>query len=346
MAERGDGERTAGLRMPAEWTAHERTLIAWPAREAAWRGTTIEAARDAYAEVVAVVSEFEPVTLVADPAHARDAKRRVPGRNVEVVALPLDDSWLRDSGPIFVVGEGGDGSTRAGIDFRFNAWGEAFAPYDKDAEIARLLLDHLGIERFASPIVMEGGAIAVDGAGTLVTTESCLLNRNRNPLLNRADIETELRLQLGAERVVWLAAGLVEDADTDGHVDNFCVPLAPGRAILQTVADPDDPNAPAAAENARRLEEAGIAVEPFELLSRATRDDGSVVAIPYLNLYFCNGAAIVPLGEQDRDMDVEALRRLHALMPDRETVGVPGRVLALGGGGVHCITQQVPAGAR
>src|SRR5215213_230131 len=126
----GDGGgRAAGLRMPAEWAPHERTLIAWPAREAAWRGTTIEAARDVHAEVVAAVAAFEPVTLVADPGQAKDAKRRVPRRNVEVVKLPLDDSWLRDSGPIFVTGEGGEGVTRAGIDFRFNAWGEAFAPY-------------------------------------------------------------------------------------------------------------------------------------------------------------------------------------------------------------------------
>jgi agmatine deiminase len=292
---------------------------------------------------VEAVAAFEPVTLVVDPAHRKDAARRVPRKDVEIVALPLDDSWLRDSGPVIVVGpEGG----RAGIDFRFNAWGEAFAPYDKDAAVARLLLDHLGIERFASPLVLEGGAIAVDGEGTLVTTEQCLLNPNRNPLLNRKEIETELRLQLGVERIVWLAQGLVEDADTDGHVDNVCALLAPGRALVQATAEAGDPNASASEENARRLTAAGIEVERFELLPRAAREDGSVVAIPYLNLYLCNGAAIVPLGEQDADMDAEALRRLGALLPGREIVGVPGRVLALGGGGVHCITQQVPAGVR
>ncbi|HMJ04498.1 MAG TPA: agmatine deiminase family protein [Conexibacter sp.] len=339
----GDGERAVGLRMPAEWAPHERTLIAWPAREAAWRGTTIEAARDVYAQVVAAVAAFEPVTLVADPAHVDDARRRVTSENVELVALPLDDSWLRDSGPIVVVGSDG---RRAGIDFRFNAWGEAFSPYDKDAAIARLVLDHLGIERFASPVVLEGGSIAVDGTGRLVTTEQCLLNPNRNPLLNRGEIERELRMHLGAEQVVWLGRGLVEDADTDGHVDNVCAFLAPRRALLQTVADEDDPNHAAAEENARRLRDAGIEVERLELLPRATREDGSVVAIPYVNLYLCNGAAIVPLGEQDHDMDAEALRLLRELLPGREVVGVPGRVLALGGGGVHCITQQVPIGRR
>lgn len=332
--------RPAGLRMPAEWAPHERTLIAWPAREEAWRGgATIEQARDAHAAVVAAVAAFEPVTLVADPAHAEDARRRVPGENVEVVALPIDDSWLRDSGPIVVT----DGIVRAGIDFRFNAWGEAFTPYDKDAAIAQRLLDHLEIERFGSPIVLEGGSIAVDGEGTLLTTEQCLLNPNRNPLLDRADIERELRLQLGAEKIVWLGQGLVEDADTDGHVDNVAAFVAPGRVLLQTVEDDDDPNWASARENRRRLQEAGLDVIDLPLLPRAKHaDDGDTVAVPYMNFYLCNGAAIVPVAQLDHDMDEEALTRLRALLPGREVVGVPGRVLALGGGGVHCITQQIP----
>lgn len=341
--EQPPAERPGGFRMPAEWAPHERTLIAWPAREAAWRGTTIEVARSVHAEIAAAVAAFEPVTLVADPAHADDARRRVTAENVDVVELPLDDSWLRDSGPLVVVGPEG---RRAGIDFRFNAWGGAFAPYDKDAAIARLLLDHLGIERFSSPLVLEGGSVAVDGEGVLATTEQCLLNRNRNPLLLRGDIEAELRLQLGAERIAWLGRGLVEDADTDGHVDNVCAFIAPGRALVQTADDEEDPNHAAGEENVERLRAAGVDVGRWELLPRATREDGSVVAIPYLNFYLCNGAAIVPLGEQDEEMDAEALRRLRALLPGREVVGVPGRVLAFGGGGVHCITQQIPAGAR
>ncbi len=339
----GDGERAVGLRMPAEWAPHERTLIAWPAREAAWRGTTSEEARDVHAQVVATVAAFEPVTLVVDPAHADDARGRVTAENVDLVVLPLDDSWLRDSGPIVVVGTDG---RRAGIDFRFNAWGEAFTPYEKDAAIARRLLEHLGVERFASPLVLEGGSVAVDGTGRLVTTEQCLLNPNRNPLLDRDEIERELRMHLGAEQVVWLGRGLVEDADTDGHVDNVCAFVAPRRALLQTVAGDDDPNRDAAEENARRLRDAGVEVERLDLLPRTTREDGVVVAIPYTNFYLCNGAAIVPLGEQDHDMDAEALHRLRALLPGREVVGVPGRVLALGGGGVHCITQQIPSAAR
>jgi agmatine deiminase len=220
--------------MPAEWAPHERTLIAWPVREEAWRGATIEEARDAHVETVAAVAAFEPVTLVADPAHVDDARRRVTADNVEVIAMPIDDSWLRDSGPVVVTAARGDGLARAGVDFRFNAWGGAFTPYDKDAAVARLLLRQLRIERVASPLVLEGGSIAVDGEGTLVTTEQCLLNPNRNPLLEREEIERELRLRLGVERVVWLGQGLVEDADTDGHVDNVAAFVAPGRVLLQT----------------------------------------------------------------------------------------------------------------
>jgi agmatine deiminase len=351
MGARGDyasgggtaGERSVGLRMPAEWAPHERTLIAWPAREEAWRGTTIERARDVHVQVVAAIAAFEPVTLVVDPAHAADARARVSAENVELVELPIDDSWLRDSGPLVVVGPEG---RRAGIDFRFNAWGEAFAPYDKDAAIAARVLEQLGIERFGSPLVLEGGAIAVDGTGRLVTTEQCLLNPNRNPLLGREEIEAELCAHLGIEQVTWLGRGLVEDADTDGHVDNVCAFLAPRRALVQVAPDDADPNAVALGENARRLVAAGIEVERWELLPRTTRADGSVVAIPYTNLYLCNGAAIVPLGEQDPDIDADALRRLGALLPGREVVGVPGRALALGGGGVHCITMQVPSGTR
>ena len=327
------------LRMPAEWERHERTLVAWPARAAAWRGTTIEDARDVHAEIVDAIAAFEPVTLVANPPDADDARARVTATNVDVVALPIDDSWLRDSGPIIVRGAQ---DARAGIDFRFNAWGEAFTPYDRDADIARRLLEHLGIERSASPLVLEGGSIAVDGQGTLVTTEQCLLNPNRNPLLSRDEIARELQQQLGADTIVWLENGLVEDADTDGHVDNVCAFLAPGHALLQTVRDPDDPNHDNARRNREILDRAGVAVVELDLLPRTVRDDGAAVAIPYTNFYLCNGAAIVPVAQIDPDMDRQALDLLATLMPGREIVGVPGRVLALGGGGVHCITQQVP----
>lgn len=325
--------------MPAEWSSHELSLVAWPQRVAAWRGTNIEAARDTHAAVVEAISRFEPVLLVVDPSQADDARSRVPEDNVEILAVPIDDSWLRDSGPIVVTDGNGN---RAGIDFRFNAWGEAFSPYDNDAAVSSTILGHLGIERIAQPLVLEGGSIAVDGEGLLVTTEQCLLDPTRNPDLDKEAIEEAVRGPLGADRVVWLDQGLLEDADTDGHVDNICAFIEPGKAMLQTV-DPNDPNWEGTRENVRRLTEAGIETVEWELLPRTERDDGEAVVVPYMNFYIVNGGLIVPLGGVDPEMDDEALRRLIEHFPGREAVGIDGRVLALGGGGIHCITQQIPA---
>jgi agmatine deiminase len=328
------------IAMPAEWDPHELTLVAWPQREDAWRGTTIEAARDTHAEVVAAISQFEPVLLVVDPSQAADARSRVPAANVEILELPIDDSWLRDSGPVIL--SDGQGR-RVGVDFRFNAWGEAFSPYENDAAVASRILEHLGLERIGSPMVLEGGSIAVDGDGLLVTTEQCLLDPSRNPDLGYREIAVELVERLGAERVVWLGDGLLEDVDTDGHVDNICAFYEPGKAILQTVADESDPNWASTRENLRRLEAAGIEVVQLELLPRIPGEDDGVVVVPYTNFYVANGALIVPVGKVDPDMDQEAIRRLGELYPGREAIGIDGRSLALGGGGIHCITQQVPA---
>ncbi len=326
--------------MPAEWEPHEMTLVAWPQRLEAWRGTDIEEARRSHAEVVDAIAQFEPVCLVVDPDQEQQARRQVTAERVEVLPLPIDDSWLRDSGPIFVVdGEGG----RAGVDFRFNAWGEAFTPYDRDAAVSAGILDHLGIERIESTMVLEGGSITVDGNGLLATTRQCLLDPSRNPDMDRAGIEQELRRRLGAETVIWLGNGLVEDADTDGHVDNVAAFIGQGRVLIQTFPDVADPNHEAMEENRAALASAGVTVEEMNLMSRIERADGDPVAVPYMNFYFVNGGVIVPVGGVDPEMDREALQELSGLLPDREVVGIDGRVLALGGGGIHCITQQVPA---
>ena len=326
--------------MPAEWEPHEMTLLAWPQRLEAWRGTDIEEARRSHAEVVDAIAQFEPVCLVVDPDQEQQARRQVTAERVEVLPLPIDDSWLRDSGPIFVAdGEGG----RAGVDFRFNAWGEAFTPYDRDAAVSAGILDHLGIERIESTMILEGGSITVDGNGLLATTRQCLLDPSRNPGMDRAEIEQELRRRLGAETVIWLGNGLVEDADTDGHVDNVAAFIGQGRVLIQAFPDVADPNHEAMEENRAALASAGVTVEEMNLMSRIERADGDPVAVPYMNFYFVNGGVIVPVGGVDPEMDREALQELSGLLPDREVVGIDGRVLALGGGGIHCITQQVPA---
>jgi agmatine deiminase len=320
-------------RMPAEWAPHERTLMCWPARADIWEEHFASAEAD-YAAVANAIAAFEPV-LMAVPSGRVAAARAALSAAVEVVEMPIDDSWSRDNGPIFVL-DGGGG--RRGVDFAFNAWGEKFFPFDQDALYARRVLERLGAERRdAGDLVLEGGSIAVDGEGTLITTEQCLLHPSRNPSLGREEIEARLMEELGASRVVWLGQGLIEDTDTDGHVDNVCAVIAPGRVLLQTVAAESNPNFENCAENAVRLRAAGLEVVELELLPYAGPD----TVVPYTNFYVCNGALIVPLS--DPETDAEALSRLAELYPGREAVGVPGRTLAWGGGGVHCITQQVPA---
>jgi agmatine deiminase len=324
------------LRMPAEWAPHERTIMCWPARESMWQERFAQAEAD-HAAVANAIAAFEPVLMAADPRFAAEA-RRLCGAGVEVVELPLDDSWARDSGPIFVTDGRGE---RAGVQFGFNGWGEKFTPYDDDARFATRLLELLGEQRRdATHMILEGGSIAVDGEGTLITTEQCLFEQHRKPRLERAQIEAELRALLGVERVVWLDCGLVEDHDTDGHVDNICAFLAPGRVVLQTVGDEANPNFERCQENLRRLDAAGLEVIELPWLPYVAGEDPPVV-VPYTNFYLCNGGVIVPV--TGAETDAEALALLESLFPGRSAVAAPGQTLALGGGGVHCITQQVPA---
>jgi agmatine deiminase len=323
------------MRMPAEWAPHERTVMCWPARQDLY-GSSFEDAKAEHAAVANAVASFEPVTLVAHPAQEDEARAAVSGA-VDVVPIVIDDAWARDSGPIFVVG----GGRRAGVHFGFNAWGEKFHPYDDDAVFGARILEHLGEDRAdATDFVLEGGSIAVDGEGTLITTEQCLLHPRRNPRLDRDGIEARLKQHLGVERVVWLGQGLIEDLDTDGHVDNICAFVSPGHVLLQTVSSEDDPNFDNCQENARRLREAGLTVTELPVLPRLDGVEEPTV-VPYVNYYVANGALIVPVTGAETDDD--ALKLLVELYPGREAVPVSGRTLAIGGGGVHCITQQVPA---
>ena len=224
---------------------------------------------------------------------------------------------------------------------RLQRLGREVQPYEDDAEVAARLLERLGEERIdARDFILEGGAIAVDGEGTLVTTEQCLLHPKRNPGLSKDEIARRLQHELGVHTVVWLGQGLVEDRDTDGHVDNICAFIAPGRVLLQTVADEANPNWETTRENAARLEAAGLEVVELPLLPYVDHD-GPPTVVPYTNFYLCNGGVIVPVTGQETDD--EALALLGGLYPGREVVAVPGVTLALGGGGVHCITQQIPA---
>jgi agmatine deiminase len=322
------------MRMPGEWEPHERTLMGWPCRRALW-GELLEQARADYAAVANAIVRFEPVTMIAADADDARLARTACDDAVEVKQVPLDDSWLRDCGPIYVYGSDGD---RLAIHFRFNSWGEKFLPFDRDAEAGGRIASVLGDEVQRAPIVLEGGSILSDGAGTLLTTEQCLLHPNRNPALSRFDIEQALRDWLGVDTIIWLGMGLVEDRDTDGHVDLIAAFTRPGQVLLQTVPA-DNPNYDNCEENRRRLDAAGIEVIDLPFLPYVDVA-GERVAVGYLNLYLCNGGVIVPVCGDDSE--AEALSVIGGAFPDREVVTVPGAVLAYGGGGPHCITQQVP----
>ncbi|MFJ6509870.1 agmatine/peptidylarginine deiminase [Streptomyces sp. NPDC091406] len=327
--------------MPAEWSEHEGCLMAWPVREDLW-GSVLNDVKDEYANVARAIAEFEPVTMAAPPGAGEDARKRC-GQEVTVVEIAQDDSWFRDSAPLFVLD--GDGN-RAGVDFRFNAWGRKHHPYDSDDRISGLLLDRLGVERIHSDMILEGGAITVDGEGTLITTEQCLLHPNRNPGMNRDAIETELKSRLGVSKVVWLPYGGLLDTETDGHVDGVCAFAAPGKVVVSLPDDPAHPDYARMRANRAVLEATTDAEgRPFEIIDiPQTAFVGMAdeeIEVSYLNYYVANGGVVVPVAGLPQDD--EALAIIASAYPGREVVGVRAPAIAFGGGGVHCITQQIPA---
>ncbi|MFI5979246.1 agmatine/peptidylarginine deiminase [Streptomyces sp. NPDC051555] len=329
------------FRMPAEWTPHERCLMAWPTRQDLW-GAVFDTVKYEYAQVATAIAAFEPVTMVALPGSGAEA-RELCGAGVEVIELPLDDSWFRDSGPVFVLGPDGE---RAGVDFRFNAWGGKHHPYDTDDKISSALLDHLDVERVDSRMILEGGSITVDGEGTLITTEQCLLHPNRNPGMSKQEIEAELIARLGVTKVIWLPYGGLLDTETDGHVDGVCAFVAPGKVLVQLPDDPTHPDYERMRANRAVLEAAtdaaGRGLEILDLPQSAfVQVDGKETEVGYLNFYIANGGVVVPVAGLPGDED--ALAVIAAALPGRKVVGVRTRVIAYGGGGVHCITQQVPS---
>jgi agmatine deiminase len=330
--------RDDGFAMPAEWSPHQATLMAWPTRTRAelW-GELFEDAQRDFAAVANAIVEFEPVVMVVDPEQVGHA-RALLSAGVELLPTPIDDSWIRDSGPIFVSSRRGEVAL---VHFGFNGWGERYRPYDRDSEVPSAIAAHLGMRRYVAPMILEGGAVTVDGEGTLLTTETCLLNPNRNRNLTRQDNERLLRDYLGADVVVWLPGGWMASRDTDGHVDGIAAYVAPGQVVLHASADAGDPDHERSAENRRLIE--GTVDARGRTIRVLPIDPGATLELTHLNLYLTNGnAAIVPLAGVPQDEI--ALAQLREAMPDRQLVTVSGRVMHEGGGGPHCITQQVPVG--
>jgi agmatine deiminase len=357
--------RRDGYRMPAEFEPHDGCWMLWPERPDNWR-LGGKPAQQAFVAVAAAIAGSERVSVGVSAGQFANARRLLPPQ-VRVVEISSNDAWMRDVGPTFVVN--GRGGVR-GVDWIFNAWGGLdgglYFPWDKDDAVAQKVLEIEGRDRYRAPFVLEGGAIHVDGQGTLLTTEECLLNRNRNPHLTRDDIERLLARYLGIETVVWLGRGVHLD-ETDGHVDNLCAFTRPGEIVLTWTDDRRDPQYEISRDAYERLMQARDArgrrfkvhkiVQPGPLqMTKAEaegvdaaegtqpRQAGARLAASYVNFYIGTRRVVVPLLDAKRDG--AALRKLKTLFPRREVVGVPGREILLGGGNIHCITQQVPRGRR
>jgi agmatine deiminase len=356
----GDPRRD-GYRMPGEFESHSGCWMLWAERPDNWR-LGGKPAQAAFVAVATAIAASEPVSVGVSTGQYANARRLLPAA-VRVVELSSDDAWMRDVGPTFVVGD--SGGVR-GVDWIFNAWGGLdgglYFPWDLDDAVARKVLEIEGCDRYRAPFVLEGGAIHVDGEGTLITTEECVLNRNRNPQLSRDAIEELLRRYLGVEAIVWLGRGVHHD-ETGGHVDNLCAFVRPAEVVITWTDDRSDPQYEISRDALERLEQARDArgrrftvhklVQPGPLFMTAEeargvdaaegtrpREQGTRLAGSYVNYYLGNRRVVVPLLDANRDG--AALATLEALFPGREVVGVPAREILLGGGNIHCITQQVP----
>jgi agmatine deiminase len=316
--------------------------MGWPQRESLWR-EHLEAARDDYVRVARAIARFEPVTMLADPLHAAEAQVRC-GSSVRVLAVPIDDSWLRDSGPTFL---GTAAGARAAALFGFNAWGEKFVPYDLDAAVGARIANLAAVPGYRSELIVEGGGFLSDGEGTLITAETCVLNPNRNPGWTKQRAEAELQAMLGVEKVIWLA-GDSTDISTDGHVDGYIALFKPAGVLIERVADPADPRFEIMARNREILEtETDARGRRFELvpIAEAPRsivpDGEDAFCRSYVNFYLANGAVIAPAYGIPEDAQVAST--LERAYPGRTVVPVELNALFRGGGGIHCITQQEPA---
>ena len=322
--------------MPAEWSTHSRCWMAWPCRE----GFNSEATCQNYVEVAKAISRFEPVSMVVHPRD-RERAQAALGSDITCVEMPIDDGWFRDNGPNFLINDRGDVAAAC---FAFNAWGGNYQPFDDDAQAGPRLLSQLELRMFQSRMTAEGGGITVDGEGTLITTETCFLNPNRNPGWSKGEVEAELCRMLGVTKVIWIPGDPYED-ETNGHVDGLAAFVGPGRVLVEAAFDPAHPRYDVLMENRRALE--GQKDAKGRLLDLIFIEDawqcieGDRFCASYINSYLANGAVIMPSYGLPGDDRAKAV--YQQLFPQREVVSLRIDNIAPGGGGIHCITQQQPS---
>lgn len=352
--------RADGYRMPGEFEPHAGIWMLWPERPDNWRNLAVPAQK-VFVRVAKAISRFEPVTVGVLQSQYKNA-RAMLSESVRVVEISYNDSWMRDCGPTFV----SNGAELRAVDWIFNAWGgEAgglYAPWDQDDLVAQKVAEIECVARYKAPLVLEGGSIHVDGQGTLLTTKECLLNPNRNPGKTQSDIENLLADYLNVENFIWLNRGIYNE-ETSGHVDNICCFIRPGEVALAWTEDRSDPQYEISQENyeilcsaldarGRRLKVHKIPLPSPVTITREEsqgvqsvegtlpRREGDRLAASYINFVFCNGGAVVPTFGDANDNQV--LVMLQNLMPERKIMGVYAREILLGGGNIHCITQQQP----
>ncbi len=320
---------------PAEWVSQERIWVGFPGESSEWPIQRHEAQRQAADFAVTAAVGGQSVTLIARNTADLALARRLTLPEVEVRLEPFGDIWLRDTGPLCTIAADG---ARALVDFDFNGWGGKYLmPGDED--IGARLAATTGLPCQHVPMIFEGGAIDTDGTGVFVTTEQCLLNPNRNPTLDRKQIETLLAGALGLSTMLWLGDGLHND-HTDGHIDNLARFVAPGILAVPIATDPLDPNAAIYADAADRARAFGLEVAPMPSVGRY-EIDGAIVPASYMNFCITNGAVIVP--QYGAPNDQAALDALAPFFPERAIVGLPSDAILRGGGSFHCMSQHLPA---
>lgn len=335
-----------GYRLPPEWEPHAATWVAWPSRPAAFLGSMADVAR-AYSRVVRTIARHEPVQVIGTGAVLDEASRMVGGvAGVSLVDIPTNDSWIRDTGPTFLVSTRGD--ARAAVAWEWNAWGGKYPPWDSDARVGREIAARRGLRVFEPGLVLEGGAIETDGDGTLLANSRCVDSPSRNPGVSRARIEEILRENLAVEKVLWIGGELAGD-DTDGHVDQLARFVRPGVVIAARQPDRGDPNHASLEANLALLAEhvdargRRLEVVPVDIPSRFGYG-GVQLPASHLNWYVGNGFVAVPVFHEPTDR--AALDTIAAAFPGRSVEAVPIDVVVRGRGGLHCITRDEPAPAR
>lgn len=355
--------RQDGFYMPSELAPHKCTYLLWPERPDNWRDGA-KPAQKAFRQVIETIAKYEPVVLGVNQSQYLHVLG-MNMKNVSVVEISNNDSWIRDSGATMLIN--GKGELRA-VDWGFNAYGGTvdgiYYPWDFDDYVAAKMADIEKVDRYdTDDFILEGGAIHVDGEGTMIVTEETLLSEDRNPDMSREQIEEKLREYTGVEKILWLPYGVYKDEDTEGHVDNVCQFVAPGKVVLAWEDNPDDPQHERSVKDleylesvtdakGRKLEIVKIHVPNVITITKEEaegvdvvegtfpRNEGDRLPASYINYYNCNGAIILPVFDDPHDE--EAIRTLQELFPDRVIEPIYAREILLGGGNIHCITQQVP----